>query len=417
MKAARTLGIAAAAIAVALAAGSLWADSRHSAGPYASISRGRYLVRAGDCKACHTADGGQPFAGGRAVPTPFGTIYSTNITPDNDTGIGRWDGDDFYRAMHNGIDRQGNHLYPAFPYPSYTKLSRDDVRAIKAYLDTVKPVRQRPTPNELPWPMSMRSMMAVWDGLYFDAGTYRSNPKQSAQWNRGAYLVQGLGHCGACHTHKNFAGATDDDHPLRGGYAEHVYAPSLIGNRRDGLGGWSADDIVEYLATGSNKESTAAGPMVEVVEQSTQYLSQPDLRAIAVYLKSLPGNKDDSRTDDRAGDDDTMKRGAQLYVDNCDGCHLRDGSGEPNVFPPLRASSAIQAAKPETLIQVVLQGYASPATGPKPTGLAMPAFSDKLSDADIADVLTYIRNSWGNHAGAVSSDDVGDLRKTLHQGP
>jgi mono/diheme cytochrome c family protein len=318
--------------------------------------------------------------------------------------------------MHEGIDRQGNHLYPAFPYPSYTKVSRDDVRAIKAYLDTVKPVRQRPTPNELPWPMSMRSMMAIWNGLYFDAGTYQSDPKRSAQWNRGAYLVQGLGHCGACHTPRNFAGAADDDRPLQGGHAEHVYAPSLVGDPHDGLGGWSQDDIVQYLGTGSNPESTAAGPMVEVVEQSTQYLSKPDLRAVAVYLKSLRGTgKDNDRKQTR--DDATMKHGAQLYVDNCDGCHLRDGSGETDAFPPLRASSAIQAADPDTLIQIVLQGGKAPATEPKPTGHAMPAFSGKLDDADVADVLTYIRNSWGNHASAVPSGAVGKLRKTLHDSP
>jgi mono/diheme cytochrome c family protein len=397
------------------ATGAIALGERMSAGPYSEVSRGRYLARAGDCAACHTAANGARFAGGRAVPTPFGVIYSTNLTPDPDTGLGRWSDADFYRAMHSGIDRQGNHLYPAFPYPWYTRLSRDDVLAIKAYLDTLPPVRQPSTPNGLPWPLSVRGVMSVWNGMYLDQGSYHADPKQSAQWNRGAYLVTGLGHCSACHGDKNFAGATDKKHPLDGGFAEHAYAPSLAGGQRDGLGGWTEQDIVDYLGTGHNRQTNAAGPMAEVVEDSTQYLTDADRRAIAVYLKSIPGNRDDHTV---AGTDrDTLAQGAAVYIDNCIGCHQRDGSGEPGAIPPLRGSSAVQAAKPDTLIDVILQGAATPATHADPSGLAMQAFDQHLSDAQIAALTSYIRNAWGNRASAVSSDDVHDLRETLRHSP
>lgn len=387
---------------------------RMSAGPWSEISRGRYLVRAGDCEACHTAPGGQPFAGDRPIPTPFGTIYSSNITPDPGTGIGRWTDADFYRAMHEGIDREGHHLYPAFPYPWYTKLSRDDVLAIKAYLDTLAPVRQMHRRNELPWPLGQRGLLAMWNGLFFDEGTYQPDPRRTAQWNRGAYLVNGLGHCSACHSDKNLAGATDMDEPLTGGHAENAYAPSLAGGVRDGLGGWSAQDIVQYLQTGRNSHSAAAGPMAEVVAQSTQYLSEPDLRAVAAYLKSLPAPKAATA----AGvDKDTLDRGAALYVDNCEGCHQKQGQGEPGAFPPLRQSSAVQAASADTLIGVILQGARIPQTTAEPTGMAMQGFADHLSDAQIADLTTYIRNAWGNHAGAVDAGEVQDLRETLRESP
>ena len=387
---------------------------RMSPGPWGEISRGRYLVRAGDCVACHTADGGVPFAGDRAIPTPFGTLYSSNLTPDPDTGIGRWNDEDFYRAMHEGIDRQGNHLYPAFPYPWYTRLSRDDVLAIKAYLDTLAPVRQAHRANELPWPLNQRGVMAGWNGMFFDAGTYRPDPKRSAQWNRGAYLVKGLGHCGACHSAKNLAGAVDEDDPLTGGFAENAFAPSLAGGVRDGLGSWTEQDIVEYLGTGRNSRTSAAGPMAQVVQDSTQYLSKPDLQAIATYLKSLPAPKDKTVA---SIDQDILDRGAALYVDNCEGCHLKQGQGEIGAFPPLRQSSAVQAQSADTLIGVILDGARIPQTTAEPTGLAMQGFADRLDDAQIADLTTYIRNAWGNHAEAVDAGHVQDLRETLRKSP
>ncbi|HJU27382.1 MAG TPA: cytochrome c, partial [Rhodanobacteraceae bacterium] len=378
------------------------------------IQRGKYLARAGDCESCHTAPGGKPWAGGRAVPTPFGIVYSMNITPDRDTGIGAWSSDDFYRSMHEGIDREGKRLYPAFPYPWYTHMPRGDVDAIKAYLDTLQPVRQVNRPPKLGWPFSMRSMLSIWDKLYLHSDEFQPDPKQSAQWNRGAYLVEGPGHCGACHTDKNFLGAVDRDHPMQGGFAEHVFAPNLGKGERDGLSGWSEQDIVRYLGTGMNARATAAGPMAEVVQQSTQYLTQEDLQAMAVYLKSLAGP---DASQPRAPDSDIMRAGKALYVDDCAGCHMQAGEGLADTFPPLRRSSAIQAAEPDLLIAVILQGAKSPATKAKPTGLAMPAFANKLDDAEVAALTTYIRNEWGNQAATVSERDVSKLRETLASAP
>lgn len=390
---------------------------RTSAGPYVSVTRGRYLARLGDCKDCHTAKGGEPWAGGRAVPTPFGIIYSTNITPDPSTGIGNWTYRDFYRAMHAGVSRDGSNLYPAFPYPWFTHMTRRDVYDLKAYLDTVTPVHQRKPDNKLMWPLGYRTVMTVWNRLYFDAGTYQPDPDKSAQWNRGAYLVRGIAHCGACHTGRNFAGASDMSDPFQGGMAEHVFAPDLTSDPRTGLGNWSVDEIVEYLGTGSNDITSAAGPMATVVHMSTQYMSKSDRQAIAVYLKSIPAAHPEREAADNHIDESIMRAGKAVYVDNCQGCHMDDGKGLKHVFPPLRGSSAILAAKPQTLIQAVLAGAKKPATKAKPTGLAMPAFDRKLSNAQVAHVLTYIRNSWGNHASAVSPGTVGSMRDTSSSTP
>lgn len=397
----------------AIAAVQVYAPKR-SDQTWSDIQTGRYLARAGDCESCHTAPGGKPFAGGRAVPTPFGVIYSTNITPDPGTGIGAWNEDDFWRAMHFGIRRDGERLYPAFPYPWFTRMTRGDVDAVKAYLDTVKPVRQLNRQPELGWPFSMRSALAVWDKLYLHSGQFQPDPRRSTAWNRGAYLVEGLGHCGACHTSKNFMGAVDRNHPMQGGFAEHVFAPNLGAGERDGLSGWTKADIVEYLASGSNRYTTAAGPMAEVVQASTQYLKQSDLDAIALYLKSLQGPSPETP---RAPTEDTMREGQALYVDDCAGCHMDRGQGVANAFPPLRASSAVQAAQPQTLIAVILEGARSPATSAKPTGLTMPAFDGKLDDAEVAALTTYVRNAWGNRGGEVSKADVAKLRKTMASEP
>ena len=382
---------------------------------FSTAERGHYLATAGDCAACHTADGGKPYAGGRPVPTPFGTIYSTNITPDPDTGIGKWTEADFYRAMHQGLDDEGNHLYPAFPYPSYTKIGADDVRALKAYLDTLPAVKQENKPPELPWPLSMRVVMSGWNTLYFHEGTYATDPNKSAQWNRGAYLVEGLGHCGACHTPRNFLGASKKDDRLEGGYGEHWYAMNLTGDLRDGLGAWSSQDIVEYLKTGSNTKAAAAGPMAEVVRNSTQHLSDGDLVAIATYLKDIPADQSTREDKTVKVDDKVASHGAALYLDNCAGCHMNNGEGLANVFPPLKADAAVQAGEPATILHAIIGGANVVATRAKPTGLAMPAFGWKLSDEEIADLATYIRNAWGNRASVVSTDQVADARKEITQ--
>ncbi|MHB8743170.1 MAG: c-type cytochrome [Sulfuricaulis sp.] len=380
---------------------------------FSTIKRGHYLADAGDCAACHTADGGQPFAGGRAVPTPFGTIYSTNITPDPETGIGRWSNEEFYKAMHEGVGRDGKRFYPAFPYPWYTKIDVDDVRAIKVYLDSLPPVMQKDKSPKLPWPLSVREVMAGWNALYFCKGAFHGNPDKSAQWNRGAYLVEGLGHCGACHTPKNVLGASKKDKRFEGGDGEHWYASSLTGNLRDGLGAWSAKEIVDYLKTGSNAKAAAAGPMAEVVRNSTQRLDDADLNAIAAYIKDIPRTKDESNNASHSIDKSVLTHGEALYVDNCTGCHMENGTGIAQVFPPLKASAAVQAKDPATVLQAIIGGATVVATNEKPTGLAMPAFGWKLSDQEIADLATYIRNAWNNRADTVSAGQVAKVRKEV----
>jgi len=378
------------------------------------VARGHYLAQAGDCEFCHTKGGGRPFAGGRAVPTPFGQIYSVNITPDPQTGIGRWTEQDFYRAMHSGIRKDGSHLYPAFPYPWFTKVSRADVDAIYAYLATVKPVRQAPTPNQLPWYLRWRGAVAGWNLVNFHEGEYRPDPQHSADWNRGAYLAQGLGHCSACHTPKNILGGSKRSRDYQGGTAGmHWAAPALGNDLRDGVGAWSRDDIVEYLQTGSNANSASAGPMTDVVMNSTQYLHRDDLAAIAEFLKVRPESTGKSTSSQGRPDAAAFARGLALYTDNCTACHMSDGRGQGAVFPPLRGSSAVQADKPGTVIHVVLAGARMAAPAAKPTGLAMPAFAWKLDDRGVADVVNYIRNAWGNHASLVDPGIVKAVRKDM----
>lgn len=396
-----------------------------------AVQRGLYLARAGDCVSCHTAENGKPFAGGFPVPTPFGTIYSTNITPDTDTGIGKWSDKDFYRAMHEGIRRDGKRLYPAFPYPWFTKMTKEDVIAIKRYLDTLEPVRQEDRPNELPWPLSVRLAMRGWNQLFFEPGEYQPRKDKSEEWNRGAYLVNGAGHCAACHTPKNVFGAVKEGQHLLGGDAgESWFAPSLGSNQRDGIGSWEVQDIVDYLKTGNNHQSSSAGSMTDVVMNSTQYMSDNDLEAIAVYLKDLPsetgkskGARQDKGKSVDVPDDGIMRRGEAIYVDNCMACHMADGAGQENTFPPLRDSSATHAEKADTLIQVTLAGQKSADPETRPTGLEMPPFAWKLSDEEVANVITYVRNAWGNEASPVSAGDVSKVRKDVmaqgspHPGP
>lgn len=401
-------------LVVLAAVSSLWLFSiTESALARSSISataeRGQYLVHAGDCVACHTADGGRHFAGGRAIQTPFGTIYSTNITPDPETGIGQWSNKEFYIAMHEGIGRGGKRLYPAFPYPWYTKVDANDVRAIKAYLDTLPAVRQENEPPKLSWPFSVRKVMVGWNALNFHEGTFRTDPNKPAQWNRGAYLVKGLGHCGQCHSPKNKMGATKKGDQLEGGYAENWYAPNLVGNIRDGLGAWSTQEIVQYLKNGSNTTAAAAGPMAEVVRDSTTHLNNADLDAIAMYLKDLPSEP--TVTEVNTIDHSILARGKTLYTSNCIGCHFASGNGVAKAFPRLKASAAVQAKYPETVLQVIIEGGKVITTKQQPLPYQMPAFGRRLSDQQIADLATYIRNTWGNHAGAVNAAQVAKVRE------
>ena len=402
-------------IAWALLGGAALAASVAAPGEESNeVARGEYLVRIGDCEYCHTEPNGKPFAGGRAIATPFGVIYSINITPDRDTGIGEWSEQDFYNAMHTGISRDGSHLYPAFPYPWFTKVTRADVDAIKAYLDTVAPVVQNDRPNRLPWVLRWREELFGWNLLFFDEGEYKSDAAQSAQWNRGAYLVQGLAHCGACHTPDNWLGGTKHSEAFEGGSAGmHWAAPGLGSNIRDGVGGWSAAEIVQYLKTGANAKSASAGPMSDVVMNSTQYLSDADLDAIALYLKDRPNAAHNTPPKTHDLGVAALARGQALFTDNCTACHNPDGRGVPDVFPPLTASAAIQADNPGTVIHVVLAGSKMAAPSSLPTGLSMPGFGWKLDDREIADVVNYTRHAWGNRASLVDADTVAAVRKDI----
>lgn len=399
---------------------------------FSQLQRGRYLTIAGDCAACHTAPGGKAFAGGRGVPTPFGTIYSANITPDRTTGIGAWNEDQFYRAMHKGLAADGHNLYPAMPYPNFTQATRRDIDDIFAYLKTIDPVRSRPPANELPWPLSIRLAMSPWNWLFFTPATFQPDPHRSAEWNRGAYLVGGLGHCGACHTAKNFLGADSGPH-LAGGDVQNWFASDITGNARHGLGDWSKDDIVTFLATGRNRYNAASGPMSDVIVDSTSKMTHDDLMAMATYLKSVgTGSGDDTGGNSggsviakverflgtggaSAASDASMASGKAIYVDQCAACHREDGTGLPGMFPPLKGSANVQASSPTSVLHVILVGGRSVATAARPTPVAMPPFGWKLSNQEIAAVADYVRNAWGNRASSVSRGTVANLRATLAQ--
>lgn len=378
---------------------------------FSEIARGRYLTDAGDCVACHTADKGKPLAGGRPVDTPFGAIISPNITPDRETGIGAWSDEDFYRALHLGIDDEGKRLYPAFPYPFFTKLTREDVMAIRAYLNTIPAVKNERAPNKLSWPLNYRVLMRGWDWMYFEPGTYQPDSNKSAEWNRGAYLVEGAGHCGACHTPKNIAGANKDDERLLGNRLQNWFAPDLTGDKRIGIGEWTHDEIVEYLKTGRNRHSGATGLMAEVIINSTSKLRDEDLRAIAIYLKEVAGSVA-TKTPSEPGEA-VMNAGAAIFGDSCSACHQANGTGVPRMFPPLAHNAAVQSTDPTTVIRVILQGAQTAPTNAQPTNSAMPAFDWKLNDAEVAAVATYVRNNWGNGASPVTAVQVKSLRDEI----
>ena len=392
------------------------------------VEQGAYLARAGDCAACHSTPKGMPFAGGLALTTQFGVIYSTNITPDKEHGIGKFSFEEFDRAMREGIADDGEHLYPAMPYTAFAKLSMGDMRALYAYfMQGVKPALTKNRKSELHWPFSIRSLMSVWNLLYLKKGEYASDARRSASWNRGAYLVQGLGHCGACHTPRGIAGQekalseTDGRHYLIGAVADNWFASNLTDDLGTGLRAWSKEEIVEYLKTGRTARSAASGAMAQVVGESTQHLRDEDLTAIAEYLKSLPAASDDAIEPISAAAADTATRllragatdvrGAQLYLDNCNACHHSDGAGVQRTFPSLVKSEAVNAKSPASLIHIVLTGSAMPSTKTAPSALAMPDFGWRLSDQDVADVLSFVRSSWGNQAPPVAAHDVARLRK------
>lgn len=375
-----------------------------------TIERGKQLTTAADCAGCHTADPSKPFAGGKRLPTPFGAVYSPNLTPDRETGIGAWSDEDFRRAFREGVAPDGSHYYPAFPYAYFTKLTRDDLLAIRAYLATLAPVRnERPAP-ELWWPFNHRFVMRGWNFLFFKPGIFEPNQQKSTEWNRGGYLVTGAAHCGACHTPKNIFGADKRNRAFRGGSVDGWFAPRLDSAVRSGLKSWSVDDVVEYLASGRNSRSHAAGPMADVVLNSTSKMSEGDLRAIAVFLKDLPPGvpEPDVAPPPQSG----MSAGQSIYAHACVSCHEADGSGAPRIYPPLPGNANLQSTDPASTLRIILEGVQTVTTPRAPNPGSMPAYAKQLSDQEIADVTNYIRNSWGNAAPLVTPEQVKKARRS-----
>ena len=372
--------------------------------PALADEAGKYQAVLGDCAGCH----GKNLAGGVTLATPFGKIVTSNITPDKDTGIGNYSAEDFRKAMKEGVAPGGKRLYPAMPYPDYARMRDSDVAALWSYIKAVKPVRNTVNVNQLNFPFNLRILMAGWNALFFKPATLAPDPGKSTAWNRGRYVVEGAGHCGACHAPKNLLGADKDT--LSGASLQGWWAPDLTSAAMSGLASWSESDIVTYLGTGHNSRSIASGPMAEAVENSTSLMQDGDLHAVALYLKTLPPSDGNGGG---AGASAQMTAGANVYRMNCAACHGLDGRGSA-IFPPLAGNPVVTQASAESLGRVVLAGARAAATAKAPTGQGMPSFAWKLQDGDVANVLTYIRNTWGNAAPAVSADDVNKIRSSIH---
>ncbi len=412
----RLLSIAPAALALAAALCTGAAAQTPPAKPDpAVVANGEYLARAGDCVACHTAPEGKLFSGGRPMPTPFGTIYTSNITPDAQTGIGRWTADQFYGTMHTGRFPDGGLLYPAMPFGSYTKVTRADSDAIFAYLKSVPPVKQADRPHDLRFPYNNRSLILGWRTLFFSEGEYKPDATKSDDWNRGAYLVGGLGHCGMCHTAINALGGSSESDAFQGGLIpmQNWYAPSLTSNHEAGLGDWSIKDISDLLRTGVSARGAVYGPMAEVVYNSLQYLSDADTHAMAVYLKGLaqgspPGMP--AATVPNAEGSLLLSLGKTVYDRQCGSCHGPEGQGKPPHYPPLAGNQSIQMASSVNAVRMVLNGGYPPGTAGNPMPYGMPPFAQSLSDNEVAAVVTHIRTSWGNRGSAVGAAQANELR-------
>ena len=373
------------------------------------VAHGKSLVEASDCATCHTADPQRPFAGGKRIDTPFGAIYSPNLTPDRETGIGDWSDADFVRALRFGVAPDSSRYYPAFPYPYFTKFTRGDILAIRAYLSTLTPFRNEEPPPALRFPLNFRVVMRVWNYFFFKPGILEPDQQKDIDWNRGRYLVEGAGHCGACHTPKNMFGADRRGQTFAGGRVGDWFAPRLDGAARSGLKSWSVDDIVEYLQSGRNARSHADGLMAEVVVNSTSKISDGDARAIAVYLKSLPAGPPEPQV--ILPPEDRMKSGEALYEHACVACHEKDGSSAPRIYPPLPGNALLQSADPTSTLRIILDGAQTVTTPRAPNKGSMPAYAKQWTDQQIADVTNYIRNSWGNAAPLVTADQVAQARK------
>ncbi|MFJ4144436.1 c-type cytochrome [Pseudomonas sp. NPDC089734] len=393
------------------------------------ISKGAYLARAGDCVACHTSHDGKAFAGGRGIESPIGTIYATNITPDKETGIGSWTYGDFERAVRRGVGHDGSALYPAMPFPSYARVSDEDTEALYAYfMKGVEPVKQANKANDIPWPLSIRWPLAYWRTLFSPVpesaavSLKASTTGNAEQIARGAYLVQGLGHCGSCHTPRALTmqeKALDEKGTgyLSGGLLNGWSVPSI-----HGIEHWSQDDIVDYLGSGRNSIASVAGEMTDVVANSTSHMTNEDLHAMAAYLKSLAADGKATAQPKSQGSDATARKltaakdltlGERLYLDNCGACHFVKGDGAPRIFPRLDGATIINAENPTALLHVILAGAQTPSTARSPSVLPMPGFAGRMDDSEIAELASFLRKGWSNNAPAVSAAQVREVRSTL----
>jgi mono/diheme cytochrome c family protein len=381
----------------------------------ALLAKGEYLARAGDCIACHTAREGKTFAGGLPMQTPFGTLYTSNITPDPQTGIGTWTSDQFFQMMHSGRFPDGGLAYPAMPFGSYTKVTREDSDAIFAYLRSIPAVKQPNRPHDLRFPYNNRSLILGWRTLFFKEGEYKPDPGKSADWNRGAYLVEGLGHCGMCHTAINALGGSSESRAFEGGLIpmQNWYAPSLTSNKEAGLGEWTIEEITDYLRNGIASRGAVYGPMAEVVYNSLQYLDDGDIRAMAVYLKGLAQGTSPEKAAAPLPSAETsllVSFGKPIYDRECASCHGATGQGMPPQYPPLAGNQSIQMASAVNAIRMVLNGGYPPGTVGNSMPYGMPPFAQRLSDDEVAAVVTYIRTSWGNRGEPVSARQANELR-------
>ncbi|WGS55253.1 cytochrome c (plasmid) [Paraburkholderia sp. D15] len=406
------------------------ADSALASDP-AQIARGEYLAKAGDCAACHDAADHTPYAGGMPVNSPFGPIYASNITPDSTFGIGRYSLRQFAYVLRSGERPDGKRLYPAMPYPSFAKLNDEDVTALYAYfMHGVKPSTNRAPETRLPFPFNQRWAMFFWSRLFGNHEQYVPDARRSAEWNRGAYLVEGLGHCGACHTprgpaYNELGYDFKSDRYLTGADNDNWFAPNLTGDGGSGLGRWSREQIAAFLRNGHGAGATAFGAMAPVVADSTEHLSSTDLRAIAVFLKSLPAQNRSGTFDNnlhsrvltaRAMESGELERpGAGIYLSYCARCHRADGLGQSEKAPALAGNPLVMASDATSAIRIVIEGSESPKIDGEPKPQQMPGFNDQLTTTEMAEVVSFIRNTWGNHAAPVSDRDVRTLRLAIHK--
>lgn len=378
-------------------------------------ARGAYLAHIGNCMACHTGQNGQPYAGGHILETFIGTFITPNITPDQETGIGLWNEEDFWRALHEGKGRNGDLLYPAFPYTEYTKITREDSNAIFAYLQSLPPIQRQNPPSQIHFPFNFRPLIYIWRAFYFEQGIYQPEAGKSDEWNRGAYLVQGLGHCNACHTTRNPLGASRGE-ILGGGQlmGSNWYAPSLTSLQEASTSDWPIHEIVQLLTVGLSSRAITTGPMAAVVSQSLQHLSKDDARAMAVYLQSLPKTAPHSRgiapelTEEV---DRQLQHGHKIYKTHCQDCHGSFGQGAPGAYPALAGNRSVTLASPINVIRSILYGGYAPVTASNSRPYGMPPFAHILNDEEIALVLSYIRNAWGNRGSMITSVQVDRSRK------